>query len=328
MPRPLRTHRLLASLATAAAALALAACGSDSSGSSDGGAAAGSAGGDFPVTISTVLGEVTVQSADRVVVLDAQSLDVVLALGITPIAYDLGSYDTLDSTPWLRGKAAGEFRTDFVSVDGKIDVEAVTDLEPDVIITETWLGGEDEDFTRMSDFAPVVTSNTDAVSSWQQRVTFLAEALGREDAGTKLIAETEAEIAASTKGLESLDGMTYNYIAYAQEQGGFWYGNGQWLGGYGLSPLEGQDNSHTDFKVISLENVSQFDADVLVIWAMADADRSALLGNTQFQALPAVQASRLIWMDLPLAIATNTPGPLSMGYTLGIVSEQLLKSVD
>lgn len=327
MNRPLRTRRLLSGLAAAAAALALAACSSDSGGASDD-AGGGNGAADLPVTVSSVMGDVTVESTDRVVVLDAQSLDVVLALGIEPLAYDVGTYDTLESLPWLEGTSAGDFRPDFVSADGKIDVEAVTDLDPDVIVIQSWVGGESEDYSRMSDFAPVVTSDTEAVSSWQERVTFLAKALGREDAGAAVIADTQAAIDASAEGLEPLEGMTYNYIAYAQEQGGFWYGNGQWLGGYGFTPLEGQDNSHTEFVVISLENVSQFDADVLAIWAMTDADKSALQKNSQFMALPAVQAGRIIWMDLALAIATNTPGPLSMGYTFDIVSAQLLTSVD
>lgn len=315
----LTSRQLTASGLALITAVALAGCSAPAT-SDDAGAGA-AVSGDFPRTVTTIRGDVEIAAApERVVVLDSQSADVLAALGVEPAVYDIGASDSLDTLPWLDGALSGEFEPGLIGADGSLDYEAILAADPDVIIVDHWTATEGEAYDRLSAIAPTLTSDVESAQSWQDRTTFIADALGIADQGEAVITETEASIADATKDLSALADESYAYLGYSVEQGGFWYGNGSWLEDFGLVADEGQDNTHEEFTVISLENVSDFDSDVLSIWAMTDADKAALEGDARFNALPAVQSGKLVWLDYALAVATNVPGPLSTLYMLDQVT--------
>lgn len=318
----LTTKSLAAAGFTVLTAIALVGCSATAESATSAGSSAVS--GEFPRTVTTIRGDVEIAEAPkRIVVLDSQSVDVVASLGIEPAAYDIGTSDDLATLPWLKGALNGTFEPGLIGSDGSLDYEAVLATDPDLIIVDHWTATEGEAYDRLSAIAPTLTSDVESAQSWQDRTSFIADALGVADDGKRVIAETEATIASSTTKLAPLAGETYTYLGYSVEQGGFWYGNGTWLQDFGLVPAPGQDNTHEEFTVISLENVSDFNSDVLSIWAMTDADKTALLGDARFNALPAVQSGKLIWLDYALAVATNVPGPLSVVYTLDQVAPTL-----
>lgn len=277
--------------------------------------------------VETVRGEVTMpDSPQRVVVLDSQSVDVLSSLGVDPVAYDIGAGESLDTLPWLVDAVEGEFAPGLVGTDSKVDFEAVLEADPDLIIADHWTA-EGETFKRLNEIAPTITSDVEEAVSWQDRTTFLAGVLGIREEGEKVISDTEAAIAEATSGLAALEGETYEYIAFSQEQGGFWYGNGTWMEDFGLVAAEGQNNTHEDMAIVSLENMTDFTADVIGLWPMTDDDRAAVEGNALFAELPAVKEGKLIWLDYALAVATNVPGPLSTIYTVEAVVPQLTHAV-
>jgi iron complex transport system substrate-binding protein len=319
-----RRRRVIGLLATLAlGALTLAACG-DESGTGSGSAPAAAEDAAFPRTVKTIRGDVVVESKpERVVVLDPQSADVVAALGVQPAVFDLASNDDYTAVPWLEGKLTGEFQRKLVGADWSADADAVLAARPDLIIGATTTITKGEVYDRLSKIAPTIAGVIEGVDPWQDRVRIIADALGIPEKGAEVIAATDAKFAAAKSQLAGLDGKTYNFIAYANEQGGFWYGNGDWLSGFGLKPNEGQDNTHKEFKVISRENVDTFDADVIMLWAMTEPDKQTLLADARFKQLPAATKNLVVWMDLQLATASNTAGPLSIGYTIDRVTPQL-----
>ncbi|WP_374947558.1 ABC transporter substrate-binding protein [Agreia sp.] len=320
------TRHLAAAGLTIWTAAALVGCSAPAESTSTSGSAAVS--GEFPRTVTTVRGEVEIAEApQRIVVLDSQSADVVAALDVEPAVYDIGTSDSLDTLPWLTGELSGEFEPGLIGADGSLDYEAILETDPDLIIIDQWTATEGEAYDRLSIIAPTITSDVEAAQSWQDRTTFLADALGIADRGETVITETEASIASATAGLSTLADETYHYVGYSVEQGGFWYGNGSWLQDFGLVAHQGQDDAHEEFTVISLENVSDFDSDVLGVWAMTDADKTALQADARFNELPAVQHGKLVWLDYALAVATNVPGPLSTLYMLDEVTPTLEAAV-
>ncbi|PPG01860.1 hypothetical protein C5E06_14335 [Pseudoclavibacter sp. RFBI5] len=313
--------RIAAVSLAALTALSLAACSAPAESSPAAGNDSSALSGEFPRTVTTIQGDVELtEKPERIVVLDSQSADVAAALGVEPVAYDIGTSDSLETLPWLDGALTGSFEPGLIGADGSLDFEAILATDPDLIVVDYWTAAEGEAYDRLSAIAPTLTSDVEAAQSWQERTTFLADALGVADQGERVISETEASITTATEGLSALDGESYSYLGYSVEQGGFWYGNGTWLEDFGLAPADGQDNSHEEFTVISLENVSDFDSDVLSIWAMTDADKAALEADARFQALPAVQSGKVVWLDYALAVATNVPGPLSITYMLDEVT--------
>jgi len=325
-----RTTRLLA---TVVCAFALAACGG---GDGDGqpGAAEPAASGatglpadKYPRTVQTVRGEVKIESApQRIVVLDGQSLDTLVALKAPIAAYDLGSDDKRDVAPWL-SDVPGEFKPGLVGADGSVDVQAVLAADPDLIVVDPFTAKDGEVYKRLSAIAPVLTEAKEAVLPWQERTRWLADALGIPEVGARVITETEAKLATAKAEVPGLAGKSYHYVAFSEQYGGLWFGNGAWLETFGMVPGKGQVNTHEEFNVVSLENVSDFDADVLVIWAMAEADRKKLEADARFQALPSVKNGLVLWMDYSLAIATNTPGPGSILYMRDVVTPKLASAV-
>lgn len=322
-------HRRFVALGAAVVLVGgLAACSSPTPQAPSEGAAGALPADSFPKTVETIRGDIEIPTApERIVVLDSQSVDVVAALGVEPIAYDIGTSDSLETLPWLDGALKSEFIPGLVGADNAVDYEAVLAVDPDLIIVDHWVG-EGETFERLNAIAPTITNDVDSAVGWQERTTFLAQVLGIESEGERVISDTQAAIADQTKQLAPLAEETYNYIAFSEEQGGFWYGNGAWFRDFGLVAAEGQDNTHAEFSVISLENVSDFDSDVLGIWAMTESDKTALEADSRFNALPAVTSGKLIWLDYALAVATNVPGPLSTLYTVDIVAPQLLTAVE
>lgn len=280
-------------------------------------------------SVATIRGEVAVPEApERVVVLDGQSADVVFSLGVDPVAWDGGTYASLDDTPWLKDVNQDTYQPKLVGEDMSVDYEAVLATEPDLIIVDTFVATEGEVFDRLNEIAPTITSDVDRAQSWEERTTFLADALGEQDKGKEVIEETNTFVSDQAVGLEALNDKTYYYVAYSIDQGGLWYGNGTWFEGYGLKPAPNQDNTHSNFQVTSLERISDYNSDVLGIWAMTEADKADLMANAQFNELPAVKAGRVIWLDMPMAVATNTPGPMSIKYALSQVTPVLKGSVD
>lgn len=95
--------------------------------------------------------------------------------------------------PWTaeKLKELGEEQPNiFQDTDG-LDFEAIADAQPDVILA-AYSGITQEDYDTLSEIAPVVAyQETPWVSSWKDTVLYDAMAMGMEEEGKQLIADTE-----------------------------------------------------------------------------------------------------------------------------------------
>jgi iron complex transport system substrate-binding protein len=323
--------RLLAAVSLALP-LVLTACGAEDEPESRSGPTAAAADA-FPVTVAHRLGETVVEEApERVVVVGLTEQDILLELGVTPVAVTEWYGDQPFATwPWAQ-ELLGDAEPEVLSQADGIEFERIAGLDPDLIIG-TNSGMTEKDYELLSAIAPTVTNvegSTPYFSLWQDQVLQVARALGREDDGQALVDEVEGRYAAVREAHPEWEGQTATF-----SQGGpydgllFVYPDGlstSFLTDLGFTMTEGLDGFAPDVgsqAEISAENTNLLEADVIV-FATEDAkmfDQLQEFGT--IGSLPAVTANRAVYTDGTLAGALYFLTPLSLQYALDRLTPML-----
>jgi iron complex transport system substrate-binding protein len=138
-------------------------------------------------TVKHALGESKVPAnPQRVVVLDTGELDIALALGIKPVGAVIAGAESA-YPDYLKGK------TDGIQPVGTIaepNLEAIAALKPDLILTNTLRHEKIKD--KLEQIAPTVFGKRP--NFWKENLAIYAEALGKAEAGTKLMADYQSRI--------------------------------------------------------------------------------------------------------------------------------------
>ncbi|GAB3310628.1 ABC transporter substrate-binding protein [Epidermidibacterium keratini] len=308
------SRRIAAIVAMFATATVIAGCSSTPASEGDGDVAPG-----YPITIETAKGEITIpDKPKRVVVTNGIPLDPLLALGIEPVAVDVAG--GVEAFPWLADDLDPSLIDDaLVGDDFKANPEAIATYEPDLIVA---IENEVKDkaiYDQLASIAPVVTG-LDANDSWDVRLAMMGEAVGESEKAAELDKQIRNDAATLVEQAPGLTDATYQWVRY-EADGNLIMGNGSVLELFGLAPGDGQDNTMNSGASISQENLDQLNADVVGIWCRAEC--APLTADPRFASLPAVQSDLLIWPDLPLATAMNSPGPLAIPYVMEQIGPQL-----
>jgi iron complex transport system substrate-binding protein len=326
-------RRRRGAVTAAAAVLALAACGTADTGttpeeSEPSDAAASEA---FPVTIDSALGEAVIEEApERVVTVGWAAQDAAVALGVTPVGIptDAWSGDDEGYQPWFREAVEAEgadLPTTYTDLP-TVDVEAIVEMEPDVILAP--LSGLDQGvFDQLSAFAPVVAYPEGPwISTWQEVIDLTGQALGKPDEAAELISSVEGMITDAGAENGQLAGKTFAY-AYIGEPGQLAFypetdARVAFLTGLGLelapSVAELEIPEGSFYASISMENVDVLDdVDVLISWYNSAEEQAAAESQPLFAQIPAVQrGSYLPMVDRQLAAATTVVTPLSVPWAI------------
>jgi len=316
-------------------AIVLTACG----GSGDSGASGET------VTVSGKYGQVQVPAdAERVLPLSPQDADMVISLGVVPIALPvypevMVSTDGVGAWPW-QVDALAEMGYTVVppARDGNVDalleagdhevpamlfsgdpqsyLEAIAALQPDVIVaTGQWALNQDA-YDKLSAVAPVVHFDTQAnVEPWQDNTRKIGTALGREEEADEAVASAEAQVAGIRDAHPEFQGVRYN--AVIGDLGGELYilsGEDRGIGmfmhelGFTLSDYARTVPTDADGRGhISYEFVSELDTDVAVVISPA-GDIEYMNGNAQWRDLSVVQRGSVV------SIARNSGVPNALGF--------------
>ncbi|MEV0220498.1 ABC transporter substrate-binding protein [Streptomyces sp. NPDC050704] len=228
-----RAHRYVsvrrrggALLTVAALGVTLAACGSSdddgdsgNSGDSAKAAATGTAdAGAFPVEIKHSQGNLSLKAApERVVALSAMDLDAALSLGVTPVGAAKDPFGEKGVSPWLTGKLGSD--TTLVNTTPDVSFEQIAALKPDLILA-TGDYAISKNYAKLSQIAPTLApAKAAADDSWQNRETRIGKVLGKEEAATKAVADTEALIRKTADTYPELKGRTFSAsFAYSATQ--------------------------------------------------------------------------------------------------------------
>jgi iron complex transport system substrate-binding protein len=315
---------LLVTMVVAVAVLA--ACGDSDDGGGSAGAGAGRARGDGgTVTVEHRYGTTEVPTRPhRVVSLDTQWTDVLLALDAPPVGTLVDPNLASGDFPWRGDSLADATR---IEAPDALPYEQIAELRPDLIVV-TYLAEERDDYETLSDIAPTIPIlSANQVDSWQDIARVAGTFLDDPGAAEALIDDVDSRVAAVADELPGLRGKTFALVNYipgdsfnvvADPEDGANVVFGQL--GLEIAPrlLEAADDVSGRVR-LSLEQASLLDADLLVLFTNG-AEPTGIPG---YQDLPAVTTGAVSVLDYADVVALNTPTPLSVPYALDLIRPAL-----
>lgn len=276
----------------------------------------------FPRVIAHALGETQVPQAPvRVVSIGWNGEDVLLALGIVPVG--MTRYDFFESgiLPWVEERLGNSTPVLF---SGEIEYEAIAALRPDLIVG-IYSGIDKVGFRRLSAIAPTVVYRSGPwKADWREQAELIGEAIGKPEEARRLVEATTAELSAFAKAYPILRGKTLTFGTYFSGSSSIVVylpadPRVMALTELGLRPSQGVSvlsaaNPDLTSVSVSLENISDIDADILVMW-YDDNSRSVLEKQPLFQSLNAVRGSSYVPLDDPVDVwSTSALSVLSIPY--------------
>jgi len=325
---------------TGALCLVLVACGS-SPGPAPAAPSTPSGDSAFPVTITHKFGSTTISAPPQRVVAIGDE-DIAYALGITPVGIVRSTNYDSGVAPWLAGRF-DPARTTLIDVPAEAEgegtaganIEQVAALEPDLILAINDFGLE-LDYPSLSQIAPTVGYETVwGAQTWQEQAMVGARALGMEERGRQVVAETEAAIRSTREANPGLAGRSFTFsFAFAP--------------GQIVTLKSDKDNSVKLLKnlgmqlpptveqlpdiapgnpggLLSFENISLLDADIVVMLYAGDDLQRPVEDLELFRNLRGVRDGRYFVIDLPTAVSLRTPTVLSVRWGLEQIKPSLAR---
>lgn len=265
------------------------------------------------------------QRPERIVSLDMQWTDVLVALGAPPVGYILDPNVEHGSFPW-RGDGL-DHATGMRATDA-LPWEQIAALKPDLIVV-TYFAQDEGDYQRLSAIAPTITTLSDRqVDTWQDIAVAAGTVLGEPERAAQLVTDTDEEIAAVAGAIPGLDGRTFALVNYVPGDS-FTIVSDPKDGsvvlfeqlGLHISPtiLDAGDGVSGRVEV-SLERSELLDADLLLLLTNG-GDEHDIVG---YDTLPAVRKGAVTVLDYATASAINTPTPLSIPWALDRIRPALV----
>lgn len=256
---------------------------------------------EYPLTLTTAVGEVVLEDRpERVVMASSWDADLFAALGVTPVGTDA----QVEFYPWAQEKIPGQIETVWPVSDDAYPAEQVANTSPDLIVDT--LASDAETVQQLSDISPVLGAPADNPDDpqWQERLLLLGEALDLSARAQQVIDDYDATFDDVRAEHPEFAGKTVDYLV-------FWGGGA----GTGYLNIAGSDpealltrmgfaaNSNADSfpdETISDELLDTLTGDVLVISNQASdqAEFDAWFANPLIARLPSVQNDQAIVLNL------------------------------
>lgn len=285
----------------------------------------------FPVTIEHALGTATIErEPSRVITLGQGATEAAIAVGVYPVGtetYPWGA-DADGHLPWVRGayEAAGMPLPTVFTGGEQLDIEAIAELEPDLILAP-WSGLTQEQHDLLAQLAPTVAyERAPWTTTWDGEIRAVARALGRVDAGEQAIADVDADLAAAAAAHPQYAGRTFSYV-YTQGPGtlGVYMPTEQRVAmieklGLTLDPVidELRPDDGSDWSLIGLEHADRLsDSDLVFTWYLDEGSRAQTLAQPLYASIPAVARGSVVAPDDPqLVTAMSMISPLTIAWSL------------
>lgn len=320
---------------TAAFALVLAGCSGGNADTADTDTET-DAGGAFPVTIASSLGDAVIESEPtRVATWGWGATDAVLALGIVPVAMPSDDYSGGDDriSPWVEdalNELGGDAPAILDSTATEISVEELLAADPDVLIAP-YSGLTQEEFDAVTGAGVPVVAYTGEpwTTPWRDVVSLTGEALGLEAEAEEILVDLDAQVAEAAAANPDFEGTT---IATPTDFAGTWYlylpadprvAILEDLGFVSPPSVTDLDTGESAFSTtVSPENLDQIDAEVVLTFVDEGAEE-AFLSSTTAQLIPAVRNGAVAAFVNGPEVSALTPTPLTLPWILPTMVEKL-----
>ncbi len=267
----------------------------------------------YPRTITDASGrEIVLETKPkRIVLLHTFYLEHFFALGVNPVAASMGNMlgqkGSLESSELFKPYMENVEIIDLGS-STDLNLEAILESEPDVIITFSIHRGVEEIYDSLAQIAPVIL--LDYNETWQNQLMSCAEIVDREEKAEEVILEIEEKI----KEAKNITGnhAERTFALFRTDGKGFiTLGDDSYYETFGITKTENHPETYAN---ISLEALSEMDPYYIAFQHNYEAAKSFVEGmkdSSVWNALDAVNNGRVYFFDENM----NTFGPIAMKLT-------------
>ena len=250
------------------------------------------------VTVTDVRGEVEIPANPKRIVDLSGNSDILSILGYKVVGTaNSDAYDYTKFPSYLEETLSGAKILGY-SMQDTMDVEAVMNLNPDLIVISTV---QEKMYDQLSEIAPTVMIQLEALN-WKEDVRALGKVFGKEDVANEWIANYEAKAKEAGDKIKAKYGDDTTYLSFLASGGQFFVFDGAGFGDVlykdmGLAKPEGMpEQTDISLPVVTYEGLAAIKADY--IFAIAtDEDLAQLEANSIWNNLPAVKNGNVVILE-------------------------------
>ena len=250
------------------------------------------------VTVTDVRGEVEIPAdPQRIVDLSGNS-DILSILGYKVVGTaNSDAYDYTKFPSYLEETLSGAEILGY-SMQDTMDVEAVMNLKPDLIVISTV---QEKMYDALSEIAPTVMIQLEALN-WKDDVRTLAKVFNKEDVANEWIANYENKAKEAGDKIKAEYGEDTTYLSFLASGGQFFIFDGAGFGDVlyndmGLAKPAGMpEQTDISLPVVTYEGLAAIQSDYIFVIA-TDEDLAQLEANSIWNNLPAVKNGNVVVLE-------------------------------
>ena len=250
------------------------------------------------VTVTDVRGDVEIPAdPQRIVDLSGNS-DILSILGYDVVGTaNSDAYDYTKFPSYLEETLKGAEILGY-SMQDTMDVEAVMNLNPDLIVISTV---QEKMYDALSEIAPTVMIQLEALN-WKDDVRTLAKVFNKEDVANEWIANYENKAKEAGDKIKAEYGEDTTYLSFLASGGQFFIFDGAGFGDVlyndmGLAKPAGMpEQTDISLPVVTYEGLAAIQSDYIFVIA-TDEDLAQLEANSIWNNLPAVKNGNVVILE-------------------------------
>ena len=250
------------------------------------------------VTVTDVRGDVEIPAdPQRIVDLSGNS-DILSILGYDVVGTaNSDAYDYTKFPSYLEETLKGAEILGY-SMQDTMDVEAVMNLNPDLIVISTV---QEKMYDALSEIAPTVMIQLEALN-WKDYVRALAKVFNKEDVANEWIANYENKAKEAGDKIKAEYGEDTTYLSFLASGGQFFIFDGAGFGDVlyndmGLAKPAGMpEQTDISLPVVTYEGLAAIQSDYIFVIA-TDEDLAQLEANSIWNNLPAVKNGNVVVLE-------------------------------
>lgn len=247
------------------------------------------------ITVKDVRGEVEIpKEAKRIVDLSGNS-DILSILGYQVIGTaNSDAYDYTKFPSYLKDTLKGAKILGY-SMQDTMDIEAVMNLEPDVIVISTV---QEKMYEQLTKIAPTIMIQNEALD-WKENIHHMAEIFQRTKQAETWLSAYETKAEKLSQSIKNKYGKDTNYLSFLASGGQFFVFSDAGFGDVlyndlGLAKPKGMPKqSDISLPVVTYEGLAEIDADYIFL-ITTDEMQKELENNRVWNNLPAVKNKHVI----------------------------------